>query len=83
MKIGVLFFFLISLSAAASDETFNRSDVVSCSTSKGMLVGRILSLDSDTSADVEWMSGDQISTEFDLAKSCINITNWSNASDKI
>ena len=83
MKIGVLFIFLVSLSAAASDEKFNRYDVVSCSTSNGILVGRILSLDSDTSADVEWMSGDQMSTEFNLAKSCVNITNWSNASDNL
>jgi hypothetical protein len=77
MKICALFALVFSLSVAANEETFNVSDVVNCSTSSGVLVGQIVSLGSDTTADIEWMGGDTMSTDFDLKKSCVNITNWS------
>jgi hypothetical protein len=82
MKVCALFIFVFSLSAAASEETFSVADVVRCSTSNGILVGQIISLRSDTAANVEWMSGDAISTDFNLQKSCVNITNWSNSSER-
>lgn len=82
MKICALLVFLFSLSAAASEETFSVSDVVSCSTSSGVLVGQILSLRSDTAANIEWMSVDTMSTDFNLQKSCVNITNWSNSTER-
>ncbi len=82
MKTSALFFFVFSLSVAASEETFILSDVVNCHTTNGVLVGQIVSLRSDTAADIEWMNGDTMSTDFNLKKSCVNITNWSNNSDK-
>lgn len=78
MKTCALLMIMFSLSAAASEESFNLFDVVHCSTSSGVLVGQIVSLGSDISADVAWMNGETMSTDFNLKKSCVNITNWSN-----
>jgi hypothetical protein len=82
MKVCVLLVFVFSLSASASEEIFSVADVVSCSTSNGTLIGQVTSLRSDSAANIEWMNGDTMSTDFNLQKSCVNITNWSNSSDR-
>jgi hypothetical protein len=82
MRSFIVFSCIFSLPGAFASETFNNLDLVNCYTSNGLLVGQIQSMRSETAAEVAWMNGDGMSSDFNLKRSCVNITNWANDSEK-